>query len=177
MARVYISIGSSLEREKHVRAALDALSLVFAPLTVSTVFESEAVGFDGDNFYNLVIGFDTDWSISRLHSHLRTIEAENGRVRDGGKFKSRTLDLDLLLYDDVICEQPAQLPRYEITEHAFVLQPLAEIAPYLTHPVNKTSILSLWQSFDCIERNQRQWPVNLVWDFVQPELETENNEL
>lgn len=174
MARVYISIGSNIDRAHHVRAALDALARDFSPLTVSRVFESEAVNFVSANFYNLVVGCDTDWPVEQLYHRLRAIEADNGRVRDNSGLSARTLDLDLLLYDDLICQQPTVLPRRDIDCFAFVLQPLAEIAPEACHPVTRQRFTELWQQFSASEQSQsqRQWPVKLDW---QPET-TDNNQ-
>lgn len=161
MARVYVSIGSNIDRERHVLAALDALADALGALTVSSVYESEAVGFCGDNFLNLVVGFDSGRSVSELYHLLRQIEADNGRIRHGAKHLSRTLDLDLLLYDDLVCDQPTQLPREEIVNNAFVLWPLAEIAPKRKHPLNGLTFAQLWEAFD--KKSQRLWPVPFQW--------------
>lgn len=161
MARVYVSIGSNIDRERHVCAALDALSQNGKNLRVSSVYESEAVGFDGAPFYNLVAGFDTDWPLADLNCWLKQIEDSNGRDRTHPKFSARTLDIDVLLYDDLVGEcDGIQLPRPEITENAFVLRPLAEIAPDLKHPVLEQDYGSLWRAY---QRNQKLWPVNFDW--------------
>lgn len=161
MARVYVSIGSNIERERHVVAGLDAMAAELGSLSVSSVYESEAVGFDGDNFYNLVVGFNTERTILDLYLWLRQIEADNGRVRGGNKYNPRTLDLDLLVYDDVICREPTDLPRDEILKNAFVLWPLAEIAPEARHPVTGQTYAQLWADYN--KQRQRLWPVSFVW--------------
>jgi 2-amino-4-hydroxy-6-hydroxymethyldihydropteridine diphosphokinase len=145
----YISIGSNINKEIHVPASLYALEQTFGKLTVSSVYESESVGFSGDVFYNLVVGFDSDLEVKEVTRLLRQIELDNGRTRDSRKFAARTLDLDLLLYGDLIVNDGRlQIPRDEIEHYAFVLEPLAEIAPNLQHPISHISYAELWDRFD-----------------------------
>ncbi|RLV61743.1 2-amino-4-hydroxy-6-hydroxymethyldihydropteridine diphosphokinase [Parashewanella curva] len=148
MAKVYISVGSNIEPEKHFRLGLQALSNHFKALNLSSVYLSEAVGFDGGDFLNMVVGAETERTINEVVDILKAIEFENGRAKDAKKFSSRTLDLDLLLYDDKICQLPVRLPRSEITFNAFVLWPLAEIAPNLVHPELSKTYSVLWQEYD-----------------------------
>jgi len=158
MARVYVSIGSNIEREHNIRAGVADLDVCFGPLLLSSVYESEAVGFAGDSFYNLVAGFDTALTPLQVAAELRAIEERHGRMRDGPRFSSRTLDIDLLLYDDLILhEGKLQIPRDEITRNAFVLWPLAEIAAQLRHPQLGVSYGALWEAFD--KQSQPLWPV------------------
>lgn len=148
MAAIYISIGSNIEKDKYIRQGVAQLRDHFGLLVISSVFESEAVGFDGSNFYNLVCCAQTSLDIASVTGLLRQIEVANGRDRSAKKFSSRTLDLDLLLYDDLVVDVPVQLPRDEIDKNAFVLWPLAQIAPDLIHPILKISYQNLWQDFD-----------------------------
>jgi 2-amino-4-hydroxy-6-hydroxymethyldihydropteridine diphosphokinase len=164
MARIYISIGSNIEREYYVRAGVQALKQHFAAVQLSSVYESEAVGFSGDAFYNMVAAADTDLSIAQCVALLKQIEDKFGRVRGAEKFCGRTLDLDLLTYDDVICDSPVILPRQEITENAFVLWPLAELAPDVLHPGSGQSYAGLWQNYD---KQQKLWPVPFNWSDKQ----------
>ena len=161
MAYVYLSIGTNIDREKNLSNGLNALSQQFGELRLSSLFESAAVGFNGSAFFNMVVGFDTELSLLELSQLLRDIEFAHGREASAKKFSPRTLDLDILLYDDVICQQPVQLPRAEITENAFVLWPLAEIAPDLVHPVLQQTYRQLWQAYD--KNKQQLTKVPLVW--------------
>jgi 2-amino-4-hydroxy-6-hydroxymethyldihydropteridine diphosphokinase len=149
VARVYVSIGSNIERERNIQGALAALGQSFGALQQSRIYETQAVGFDGDPFYNLVVGFDTEQTPQQVAAVLSRIEDAHGRDRRSGKFSSRTLDLDLLLYDDrVLDEAGLHLPRKEILEYAFVLKPLAEIAGNAKHPVTGFTFAAHWDQFD-----------------------------
>ncbi|MCK7552995.1 2-amino-4-hydroxy-6-hydroxymethyldihydropteridine diphosphokinase [Marinobacter goseongensis] len=160
-ARVYISIGSNINRELYISSALDALAEWFGELIISPVYESEAVGFDGSPFYNLVVGVDTHWSVGELSRRFKQLEADNGRRRNVPKFSARTLDLDILTYDNAVGEvDGVELPRSEILRNAFVLWPLAEVAPDALHPRCGQSYRQLWQDY---RSNQRLWPVDFTW--------------
>ena len=157
MAQIFISLGSNVNKEHYLRQALIALKPYFPDFIHSSVYESEAVGFAGNNFYNSVVAAKTDMPLAELCKLLKKIELENGRTREDKKFSPRTLDLDLLFYDDIICDSPAQLPRDEITKNAFVLQPLAEIAPDFYHPVAKLTLAELWNNYN--NPQQKLWKV------------------
>ena len=149
MAKIYISLGSNIDRETNTRIGVDALRNRYGGLLLSSVYESEAVGFEGDSFFNMVIALETDEDVFEVATELRSIEEANGRDRKAPKFSSRTLDLDLLLYDDLILnERGLQLPRDEILQRAFVLLPLSEIAPDLLHPQVAECYADLWYKFD-----------------------------
>lgn len=146
MPRVWVSAGSNMEREVHIASAVRALRERFGELAVSPVYETEAVGFSGDAFLNLVIGFDSDEPPAALHRALRDIEDRNGRRRDGPKFGPRTLDLDLLTYGDQVGDEGGKaLPRDEIERYAFVLAPLADVAGDERHPALGERYAVLWQ--------------------------------
>ncbi|GAA4358168.1 2-amino-4-hydroxy-6-hydroxymethyldihydropteridine diphosphokinase [Kangiella marina] len=166
MPKIYISIGSNQDAERQIRFGLMQLKYYFSNVAVSKVYESEAVGFDGDNFLNLVASADTQLTISQVDQAFKQIEKEAGRVRGEAKFSNRTLDIDLLLYDNLVCDTPIKLPRGEVLHHAFVLLPLAEIAPQLKHPIQQKTYQQLWQDFD--KRDEQQlWPINFDWDTSQ----------
>ncbi|MCW8808155.1 MAG: 2-amino-4-hydroxy-6-hydroxymethyldihydropteridine diphosphokinase [Rhodanobacter sp.] len=148
MARVYLSLGSNLEPQTHLRAAIGALRARFGAITVSPVYRSDAVGFDGADFVNLAVGLDTDLSPQELNDWLHALEDRHGRRRDMPRYCDRTLDVDIVLYDDLVTEGPGhlQIPRREL-QHAFVLKPIADIAPELRHPVSGRRMVELWRAF------------------------------
>lgn len=152
MPQIYISLGSNIEREHYVKQGLISLAKAFElpldQLTLSSLFECEAIGFDGAIFYNMVIGIECPHSVEKVATLLREIEFFHGRDHQAKKFSPRTLDLDLLLYDNLVIDEPAQLPRDEITKNAFVLWPLSQVAPTLTHPVLKQSYQTLWENYN-----------------------------
>jgi 2-amino-4-hydroxy-6-hydroxymethyldihydropteridine diphosphokinase len=141
-----------------VEQAIADLRLAYGELEQSRTYETQAVGFEGDPFYNLVVAFDTSETPQAVASRLRDIEDAHGRDRSSGKFSSRSLDLDLLLYDDLVLDEGGlHLPRKEILEYAFVLKPLAEIAGEMKHPVTGFSFSATWDQFD--PSAQPMWPV------------------
>ena len=145
MVRAWVSIGSNISPQANVRDAVAALRRRFGVLAVSTVFRTEAVGFDGQPFLNLVVGFDTDEPPEQVFDALRAIEDAQGRTRTGAKFGARTLDLDLLLYGDRRTEVRGRpLPHPDILDYPFVLGPLAELVPEQRHPVDGRRYAELW---------------------------------
>ena len=145
MHRAWLSLGSNLEPECHLRAALAELRARFGELRVSPAYRFAAVGFDGPDFINLAAGLDSDLGAIELDDWLHRLEDRHGRRRDVPRYSSRTLDVDIVLFDDLVMSGPGhlRLPRRELAE-AFVLKPLADIAPELRHPVTGTTLASLW---------------------------------
>jgi len=149
MAQVYLSLGSNIEPVRHLRAALADLEARYGTLQVSSAYESPAFGFTGDHFYNLAVGLRSQASPELIQRSLQEIEKNHGRTRGEQKFSARTLDIDLLLYDDLCLESAGlRLPRDEILKYAFVLCPLAEIAPDARHPRTGQRYAALWAAFD-----------------------------
>lgn len=162
MTQVFLGLGSNLEREQHIQAGLDALADAFGELQLSPVYESESVGFAGSHFYNLVVALHTDLSLAQLSECLKKIEDANGRLRTGPKFSPRTLDIDILTYGDLVgVEAGIELPRAEILANAFVLQPLAELAPQALHPVLNKTYVELWTAYD--KTAQSLWVIDFSW--------------
>lgn len=147
--RVYVGVGSNIDPERHLREALRELERRFGPLSRSSVYRTSAVGFEGDDFLNLVVSFRTALSAAELVAELDRIEGSAGRRREAERFAPRTLDLDLLMYADTIDEDPGlRLPREDIVRYAFVLGPLAELEPDLVHPVSGETMRELWERFE-----------------------------
>lgn len=149
MARVYLSLGSNIEPRRHLAAALDELRARFGTIDVSPAYRTRAVGFEGDDFLNLAVGLDTELEPEPLNEWLHALEARHGRRRDGPRFASRTLDVDIVLYDDRVARGPGNLeiPRSELVQHAFVLQPMADLAPDVRHPLAGKTLAELWREF------------------------------
>ena len=159
MQDVYLSIGSNIEPERYIPAALKDLEQAFGPMLLSSIYETEAVGFLGPAFHNLVGGFKSNLDPKVIAETLRHIESCHGRSRDSQKFSSRTLDLDLILYgQEIIREGLVNVPREEITKYAFVLKPLAEIAGSLKHPEAGRSYSELWNAFTSNQKITRISP-------------------
>ncbi|KLD62992.1 2-amino-4-hydroxy-6-hydroxymethyldihydropteridine diphosphokinase [Dyella japonica] len=148
MARVYLSLGSNLEPARYLRAAIDELRTRFGALSVSPAYRSKSVGFDGADFVNLAVGLDTELSPEALNDWLHALEDRHGRRRDVPRYSDRTLDVDIVLYDDLVRQGEGHLdiPRKEL-RHAFVLKPIADIAPELRHPLSGQTMAALWSSF------------------------------
>lgn len=168
MVDVFIGIGSNIEPQKNVSMTLELLRLKFPSIVFSRVFESEAVGFNGDNFFNLVAKFEVkDLDANRsglsdlvakysssvdqlvfLVSQLKEVENQLGRKRGDKKFSARNIDIDVLLFGDLQIEKPVELPRGEILKNAYVLWPLSELAPDLKHPGSDKTYAEYWRKFD-----------------------------
>ena len=150
MVRVYVSIGSNIEKEKNIPSSVKALQDHFGKLDISNVYETKAVGFDGEDFHNLVVGFDCDDTPLEISQILKQIEADHDRVRNNKEqFVSRTLDLDQLLYGDLMMQMDeVNVPHPDILRYNFVLKPLAELAGDTVHPEEEITIKELWEQFE-----------------------------
>lgn len=161
MAEVFLGLGSNRRRYYHLSQGLDALSSQFGPLRLSRVFESESIGFQGSLFLNMVVALETSLSVAELARRLRHIELEHGRLPNAPKYSPRSLDIDILLVDQLAgVVDGIALPRDEVLSNAFVLWPLSELAPDHLHPVCGQSYRQLWRDYS---PQQRLWPVVFDW--------------
>jgi len=140
-------MGSNINAESHIRAGIKELKEKFGSVSLSPAYASTSVGFDGDDFINLVARVETDISPMELREYLRDLEDRYGRNRDVPKFSDRVLDIDILLYDDLVLLSPMlELPRAEILKFSHVLKPLADLDPDLVHPTELRSMAAIWAS-------------------------------
>ena len=164
MHSVFVGIGSNIDRENNINSGLTTLTESFGELLLSSVYESIPYGFDGNNFYNLVVKFSTKLSVQDVIKRLREIEVEFGRAKKIQQYSPRTLDIDLLLYGDLVSDDPVvRVPREDLLKYSFVLCPMAELAPDLIHPVEQKNYERLWQEYD--KSRNDLWKVDFEWDY------------
>ena len=160
MSSALIGIGSNVAPEHNIPSGIQQLSDLGAVLRISNVYENKAIGFEGDNFYNLAVVLETELPAAELNRLLRGIEDRHGRLRNVPRFSSRSLDLDLLIYDDIVRhDEELDIPREDILKYAFVLRPLAEIAGEVKHPESGLKLAEIWEHFD--QNEQEMWPVKM----------------
>lgn len=148
MSIAYLGLGSNVNAREHIAAGIEALRHTFSVVHLSPVYQSRSVGFDGDDFLNLTASVETGLQPIELKQYLNDLEDRHGRKRNVAKFSDRTLDIDILLYDDLYMISPAlKIPRAEIMSFAHVLKPLADLAPELLHPICRQTISEIWQAY------------------------------
>jgi len=146
---VYVAAGSNVAPEENLARAIAELERQFPGTRFSRAYRNRAVGFSGDDFINLVAGFDTELPLSEVLTRLHAIETLCGRPRGAPRWAPRSMDLDVLLYGDLVCTEAAvKLPRPDLLKRAYMLGPLAELAPEVRHPTERLTIGELWQRFD-----------------------------
>jgi 2-amino-4-hydroxy-6-hydroxymethyldihydropteridine diphosphokinase len=146
---VYVAAGSNVAPEDNLTRAVAELQHAFPGVRFSPWYRNRAVGFEGDDFINLVAGFSTELPLEAVLATLQAIEARCGRARDAPRWAPRSMDLDVLLYGDLVCERPGiRLPRPDLLKRAYMLGPLAALAPGVMHPTEQRTIGELWQGFD-----------------------------
>lgn len=149
MTDVFVAAGSNVEPHKNLRAALTALEQVYRPLRISPAYRNKAVGFAGDDFINLVVSFSTDDPVAQVRQQLQAIEALCGRPPAAPKWAPRTMDLDILLYGDLVSTEPGLVvPRPDLLRRPYMLKPMADIAPQVVHPLLHRTMCELWEAFD-----------------------------
>ena len=150
--RYYLSLGSNINRLAHLVCAVRFLKASFRQVSCSPVYQSPAYGFEGPDFYNMVVAFDSAFQPLALKRWLRELEYACGRSRQQTRYSNRTLDMDILLADQLILNHKnLRLPRPELTKRAYVLKPLVDLAPELSHPETGQKIADIWQQFDATE--------------------------
>lgn len=147
MSTAWLGLGANVNAEENIQAAIGELRTRFGTVALSPAYASAAVGFDGDDFINLAARVETDMSPLELRQYLRDLEDRYGRQRDVPKFSDRSLDIDILLYDDLVVRSPVlEIPRAEIVSFAHVLKPLADLDPELIHPTKRQTIIAIWNT-------------------------------
>jgi 2-amino-4-hydroxy-6-hydroxymethyldihydropteridine diphosphokinase len=161
---VYVAAGSNVAPLENLRRALDVLDRYFAPLTVSRAYANAAVGFEGDDFINLVVGFQTDLTVHQVIERLHAAETACGRERLAPKWAPRAMDLDILLFGDTVCAEPGlTLPRPDLLKRPYMLGPAAEIAPETVHPIERRTLVELWRDMQATQAAHAMRPVELAW--------------
>jgi len=159
MSIAWLGLGSNVNAQTHIRAGIRELVNDFQNVTLSPVYASTSVGFDGDDFINLVARVETGMHPMELREYLRDLEDRFGRKRDVAKFSDRSLDIDILLYDDLVLLSPVlEIPRAEILKFSHVLKPLADLEPELIHPVEQRSMAEIWATSGMEDRCLRLLP-------------------
>lgn len=149
MSIVWLGLGSNCDAEANLRSGLRALYRQFSRLAVSPVYRSPAVGFEGKDFLNCAARMETDWTPQELKTWLSALEDEHGRDRSLPKFSDRTLDIDILMVDDLVGDfGDLSLPRSDILKYAHVLKPLADLAGELVHPQTGQTMIWHWEQFE-----------------------------
>ncbi len=141
----YLSLGSNDNPKHYLSAAIDALKAQFGDVALSPIYRTPAIGFEGPDFLNAAALIKTDWDVLKLDNWLHQLEDRHDRKRDVPRFSSRTLDIDIIYFDDLILSGPGNLciPRPEL-KHAFVLKPLVDIAPDFLDPVSGKTLAQYW---------------------------------
>ncbi|MDV7104549.1 2-amino-4-hydroxy-6-hydroxymethyldihydropteridine diphosphokinase [Vibrio sp. TH_r3] len=148
MTMVYIGVGTNVEREKHAKAAIEALSSLTHLCRVSSIYECESLGFDSTPFYNFVVELKTTESLSDFSQLMRSIEIKWGRSSTAKKFQDRSLDLDILLFGEEVSLSSPIVPREDIFKYPFVIQPLYDLVPDLVIPMDGRTVKDIWQDMD-----------------------------
>ena len=149
MTEFYLGIGSNKHREHNIRSCVAYLHASFAKIKVSTAYQSKAFGFEGQDFYNLVVHVSSAFDAWQMKQWLQNLEDMLGRDRSQPRYSDRMIDIDLLLVDDLIIDDGVvQIPRREILKRAYVLKPLTDLAPDLILPGYKKRLAELWQAFE-----------------------------
>jgi 2-amino-4-hydroxy-6-hydroxymethyldihydropteridine diphosphokinase len=149
VSSVFVAAGSNVNPSEHLRTALTEIERIYAPLRVSPAYRNKAVGFEGDDFINLVVAFDTSEPVERVRERLQAVETLCGRPRGAPRWAPRSMDLDILLYGNRVSDEPGLvLPRPDLVRRPYMLKPMADLAPDLVHPTLGKSMSELWSALE-----------------------------
>lgn len=162
MREAFLCLGSNIEPQKNIQFAINALRQKFDVVKLSNAYESVAVGFEGGNFFNVVVQVSTSFSLAELKKFTDDLEKQAGRIRvERGRYDSRTLDVDVVMHDDLLGEACDKVFACDdIVKHAHVLLPLVDLVGDRQHPTLGIGFSELWEQFD--DSEQRVWKVELV---------------
>ena len=159
---VFLSIGSNIDPEENLKNACRELKKAFGNIQISSVYKNKPIGFEGNDFLNMVVKVKSTFNPNEMLDLLRGLEAATGRDIGTGAFDSRTLDIDMVLYGDLVhLEKPFKIPRKDIELYSFVLCPLAEINPDGIHPVTGKAFKDLWENFDQEEHSLNKVSIDI----------------
>ena len=162
MTRIFLSLGSNVDPERNLQLAVNELAARFGTLKLSPVYRNAAVGFDGDDFLNLVAECDTEAGLEDMVAAIEDIHSLAGRERGESKFSSRPLDIDLLLYGDSVATRPVRVPRPDILHYSFALKPLVDLAPDAVHPETGRAFRSHWEDMQPDAHPLQRVPLTLA---------------
>ncbi|WP_122046562.1 2-amino-4-hydroxy-6-hydroxymethyldihydropteridine diphosphokinase [Vibrio atlanticus] len=151
MTIAYVGVGTNIDRDKHARVAWAELQSLGTNLKCSKIYHCEPVGFKSHSFYNFVVEIDTSLSLTEFSQHLREIEFKWGRPQDAHKLQDRKLDLDIVLFGEVVSESDPELPRSDIYKYPFVTQPLYDLCPARVIPQDGRTVSEIWQKMQQLD--------------------------
>lgn len=150
MITAYVGIGSNIDKRRHVELAVKALQKLDSTLRFSTIYESPALGFSGDSFFNLIVEMKTSLTLKAFFQQLREIENQLGRSENAQKLQDRTIDLDIILFGEFVNDSAPKVPREDIYKYPFVIQPLYELCPELVIPDDGRTVSQIWQQAESL---------------------------
>ena len=159
---VFLSLGSNIDPEQNLKYACRELKKAFGNIQISSVYRNKPIGFEGNDFLNMVVKVKSTFNPNEMLDFIRGLEAATGRDIGIGAFDSRTLDIDMLLFGSLVHpEKPFKIPRNDIELYSFVLCPLAEINPDGIHPVTGKAFKDLWENFDQEEHSLNKVSIDI----------------
>ncbi len=150
MITAYVGIGSNIDKQRHVELAVKALQKLDSTLRLSTIYESPALDFSGDSFFNLIVEMKTSLTLKAFFQQLREIEYLLGRSENAQKLQDRTIDLDIILFGELVSDSAPKVPREDIYKYPFVIQPLYELCPELVIPDDGRTVSQIWQQAESL---------------------------